>query len=376
MISKADLVPLNEYKAATGRVLSVYLDIDQSNTANLNRNFELAFESKIKEAARMFEEEYEQRDFDGCIAEVRKVLARYEPRARGLVIFARSTGSVWMRELNVPVPTEVYWGASPHIKQFLEALDEFETYGVVLTDKSHSRIFTVSLGAIQKHADVHAMQPVRHVKSAGTDHLYSQSHLQRRADEHALSHLKRVVQLLDHVWKFNPFDRLVLAGATEATSELFRLLPKPMRARVVASAPLWADASESQIVEEVLFIGRKAERTLEIEKAELLIAASAKGHGATGLYSTLDALNANRVRELVYSQDFSALGGACGQCDAVFPSDMMNCEFCGMPVKPADDLAEAAIAKALSEGAAIEQFRGEAAEKLKAVGGIGAFLRY
>ncbi len=54
----------------------------------------------------------------------------------------------------------------------------------------------------------------------------------------------------------------------------------------------------------------------------------------------------------------------------------MNCDFCGLPVKPADDLVETAIGMALAEGAVIEQVRGEAAAKLKAAGGIGAFLRY
>jgi peptide subunit release factor 1 (eRF1) len=47
-----------------------------------------------------------------------------------------------------------------------------------------------------------------------------------------------------------------------------------------------------------------------------------------------------------------------------------------MPVKPDDDLMEAIIAKALAVGATIEQVHGEAANKLKLVGGIGAFLRY
>ena len=205
MISKTDLAAVNEYRMAVGRVLSVYLDVDQAHAENLNRNFAAAFESKIKEAGRSFEEEYEQRDFETCASEVRKLLTAYQPRARGLVIFARSTGSIWMRELNVPVVTEVFWGATAHVQQFLEALDEFETYGVVLTDRSYSRIFTVKLGTIEKHAEIHAMRGVRHLKTAGTDHLYSQSHLQRKADEHALSHLKRVVELLDHFAKSRPF---------------------------------------------------------------------------------------------------------------------------------------------------------------------------
>ena len=36
---------------------------------------------------------------------------------------------------------------------------------------------------------------------------------------------------------------------------------------------------------------------------------------------------------------------------------------------------ETAIGMAIAEGAAVEQFRGDAAEKLKSTGGIGAFLR-
>ncbi|HLH31695.1 MAG TPA: hypothetical protein VKY31_10870 [Terriglobia bacterium] len=377
MISKADLAPITDFKSGTGRVLSVYLDVDQSHAENLNRKFEAAFDSKIKQAFQSFEEEYEERDFENCVSEVRTLLRAYEPRARGLVVFARSTGSIWMRELNVPVATEVFWGTTAHVQQFVEALDEFETYAIVLTDRSQSRIFTVKLGAIEKQADIHALKEVRHLKTAGTDHLYSQSHLQRKADEHALSHLKRVVELLEHVSRFTPFDRLILAGGTESTSELFRLLTKPLRRKVIASASLPVNAPESQIVEEALFIGRKTERAHELETVDVVITASAKAnHAATGLLSTLAALNTNRVRELVYSEGRTFQGGVCETCDALFSTDMMNCDFCGLPVKPAYDLMEAIIAKALAEGATIEQVRGEAAEKFNDVGGIGAFLRY
>ena len=60
----------------------------------------------------------------------------------------------------------------------------------------------------------------------------------------------------------------------------------------------------------------------------------------------------------------------------MFASDDVNCEICGMPVKSADDLVENSIAAALTAGAAIEQVRGPAAEKLRNAGGIGAFLRF
>ena len=376
MITKADLEVLNNYRGELGHVLSVYLDVDQSNAANLNRKFETAFEARIREIAGTFKDEGERLDFQECATEVRKVIAAYHPRAKSLVLFTRSTGSIWMRELNVPVATEVHWGAGAHVKEFVEALASFETYGIVLTDRSRSRIFTVKLGTMTKQAEIHAMNATRHVKTAGTDHLYSQSHLQRKADEHTLSHLKRVVETLENFSAVTPFQRLVLAGSGPATSELYRLLPKAMRAKVVASATLPAHASESQILEEVLFIARKAEDEREMDKAQMLITASAKGHNAVSqLPDTLRALNEKRVRELIYAHGFTATGGVCEACRVVFPSNAGNCDFCGLPVKPADDLIETAIGMAIAEGAAVEQFRGDAAEKLKGAGGIGAFLR-
>src|SRR5438132_18444 len=119
MLSKTDLASVNECKATSGQVLSIYLDIDQSKAENLNRKFEATFESKIQELARAVQgdvgrsasaiarSDKKRQDFDICVAEARKVLAAYEPHARGLVIFARPNGSIWMRELNVPITTEI-----------------------------------------------------------------------------------------------------------------------------------------------------------------------------------------------------------------------------------------------------------------------------
>jgi peptide subunit release factor 1 (eRF1) len=262
------------------------------------------------------------------------------------------------------------------VKEFVEALASLETHGVVVTDRSRSRIFTVKLGTITKQAEIHATQATRHVKTTGTDHLYSQSHLQRRADGHALAHLKSVVEVLEQVHEAHPFARLVLAGAAAPAGELFRLLPKSMRARVVATTTLSSGATESQVLEEVLFIARKAEDKRDIEKVQMLITASAKGQNAVKqLPDTLKALNEKRVRELVYAHGFNVRGGVCEECHAVFPNDTGSCGFCGLRVKPADDLMETAISMAIAEGAAIEQFRGDAAELLNTAGGIGAFLR-
>lgn len=376
-ITVKDLGDLQESKAGAGRVLSIYLDVDQAKAANLNRGFEAAFESRIQVIARGFEEEYEQCDFGRCVDDVRKLLSSYEPHARSLVIFTRSTGPVWFREVNVGVDTQVNWGARPYLHPLVEVLDEFETYMVVVTDRSHSRVFTVKLGTIEKHAEIYALGPVRRLKTAGTDHLYSQSHIQRKADENSFSHLKRVAEVAGHVANLNPVSRLVLGGNAEATCELFRLLPKTLRGRVSGFTVISANAPEKEVLERTLASVTRAERDHEIAKVEWLITSAARGQKAVlTVPETLNAFNEKRVRELVYAEGFSAAGGICERCQVMFPSDDVTCDICGIPVKPAEDLIETAIEAALAEGAAVEQLRGPAAERLRAAGGIGAFLRF
>ena len=107
-ITAKDLGELRGSRIGAGKVLSVYLDVDQSKAANLNRRFECAFESRIQLIERKFEEEYEESDFMRCVDDVRKLLLTCEPHGRSLVIFAWSTGPIWFREVNVDVGTEVH----------------------------------------------------------------------------------------------------------------------------------------------------------------------------------------------------------------------------------------------------------------------------
>jgi hypothetical protein len=377
-ITARELGDLRTSTAGAGRVLSVYLDVDQARAANLNRGFVPALESRLQSIERTFEEEYEENDFEQCAADVRKFISSYTPHGRSLVVFASSTGPVWTREVNVDIGTEVHWGNTPYLHPFVEALDEFEPYIVVVADRAHSRIFTVSLGTIEKEAEIHALGSVRHIKTTGTDHLYSQSHIQRKADENILAHFKRVIAVLEHVVNRNPVSRFVLTGNAEATSELFRLFPKSLRTRVAGSVVMSSNASEKEILEGTLTLARRAERVQEIEKVDRLLTAAGKGEKAVAtIAEVLDALNKDGVRELVYAEGIYMPGGICNECHLLFPFDDIDCGVCGIPVKPADDLIETTVSVALSRGCAVEQVRGPAAEKLRVNGGgIGAFLRF
>jgi hypothetical protein len=53
----------------------------------------------------------------------------------------------------------------------MAAMDEFERYGVILTDRAQSRLFTVFMGEIEEHHEAFAEDEVRHSKTTGKDQI-------------------------------------------------------------------------------------------------------------------------------------------------------------------------------------------------------------
>ena len=91
MIDKSKLKELIDYKAGSDSpTLSVYLDIDQSDAANLNRMFEVALYNVLRE----IEETLDSRqlsDFKRDSIRVLDFVESYRPQAKGLVIFCDSS---------------------------------------------------------------------------------------------------------------------------------------------------------------------------------------------------------------------------------------------------------------------------------------------
>jgi peptide chain release factor subunit 1 len=344
MLTRTDLQTLSEFRKANGKVLSVYLDIDQSKATNLNRGFERALQTELRSVENTLESGDERVAFGAAALSILEIIGEHRPRTRAVILFARSGCPVWMKEIDVQIPTEVRWGDEAYIPLFIEALDEFERYAVVLVDKGRARIFTIALGAIHEEANVINGAPTA---DRDVDHIETRDQIRKRADAHSLRYFKRVAKILEIVNRNRPFERVVLSGTPEAKSALCRSMSKATRSKIMASMALPVRAPAREVLEQTLAAARKAERLFELTRTESLITAAAKGERAiTGPEETVDALKSRRVRELIYAEGLRR------------------------------DLVESAILSALEEGASIEQVRGDAAERLKAIGGMGAFLRF
>jgi peptide chain release factor subunit 1 len=160
MISRTEVELLLRQSTLGSPVLSVYLDVDQSNASNLRRKFYTALEDMLRSIEARLKGE-PLADFAADSTRVLEHIRLLEPSGKGLVLFAdASEGFFWSREVHIPVHNTARWSDAPYVKPLLALIDDYERYGVVLVDKERGRLFTVFMGEISEHADLLAALPV------------------------------------------------------------------------------------------------------------------------------------------------------------------------------------------------------------------------
>ena len=359
-------------------VLTVYLNVDQSSQPNLNRGFETQLSGIMLGVRKTISDSSELAQFDAAEQQIAEFVSHYHPRSSGLAMFVDTSDEFfWHRDIDFPVRNEARWDREFFAQPLANAMDQLETYGVVLMDRENLRLFLVSLGKIEECVHRAFEGRTRHIKTSGTDHIGSASQIQRKADVQVRANLRRSIMFVeDFIQKYH-VARLVLAGRPEIIGELGELLPKRLVSRLIGTASLSAGAPKQEVLAATQPVAEAYERATEVGIVRELLTAAAKGNKAViGLDRTLKALNSNRVWQFVYSYGYSAAGFACSQCAALSASDTAQCPQCKGSVTAIADVVEPAVQQALRRGAKMEVVTGEAAVLLnEAGGGIGALLK-
>lgn len=377
-IDKAELESLIQHDSGPGgRVLSVYLETDQSRQANLNRGFMVALTERFRAIEQQITDDRDRNRFRADAGRVAAAAERCVPRGRSLICFCDSGKDLFFeRELAVPISTQVRWEPSAWVRPLIELLDEYERYAVVLADKEEARLFTVWLGEIEEEREMFSARRKR-FKQTAKDAVMSQPNLQRREDEHVNLHLKAVADALDSLASERAFDRLILGGSRELLKALQARFTKRLQEMIAGETPLAIDASEREVLQTTMEIAEKAERANEADTVERLITAGSKQRQAVlGLDAALESMRMGRIMQLIYAESYARAGAQCGKCASLFPDGVEACAFCGGQVRPVDDVVSRLVDRVVDSGGEAECVHGPAADRLRPHGSVGAFLRF
>ncbi len=378
MIRTADLERLAAANGGRHGVLSVYLNLAPAR--QLRRSYRTAFNDLVKRLEEQLDSE-RRAAFQAEVARVWRYLDTEPPRGQGLALFSCAPLDLWQAyHLPVPVADDLRFGPTPYVGPLLDVLDEYERFAVALVDKEKARLFSVFMGEIEEERELFDVVPGRHDQGG-----WSQANYQRHHEMHVHWHLKRVAEALATLFRRRPFDRLVLAGPEEATSELRRLLPRPLRGRLVGTIPAETFMGEAEILRRTLEIERQLEREAEERiVGELAELTAAGGRATCGADATLDAIGQGEVRRLVVAEDTRFPGTECPQCGRLARAgygaearEGARCPLCGTELIILDDVVERATERVLDEKGTVEVVHAAAARRLmQECGGLGAFLRW
>ena len=359
-------------------VLSVYLSVDQSKAENLKRKFEARLKRMGSTVQRTLVDAAERERYAVALQHIKEFVSVYRPAARALVLFFDASDGFFSHyELEFPVSEQIHWNRELLLQPLANAMDQLESYGVVLTDRAKLRLFLVSLDGIVEFAhEVLDAKQVRRIKTVGMDKVGSSSRVQRKADNEVRVNLRHVIKKMDELTKSRKVHRFVLAGTQKITAELRNMLPIRLALSVIGEAVLPINASPEDVLASTQPIAGKFELDSEVEKVDSVVSSATKtGKSVVGLGRTLKALNSDRVWELIYAGEYLSPGYECPKCFALFSARPTRCPYCSSRIQAVKNVVERAVEHALRRRARVELVTGKASLALMTAGGIGAFLK-
>lgn len=374
MLGRGVLSRLHTLTQQKTYTLTMYLDIDQNKPSNRKRGFVVQAEALLKEL-----QSHHDRSprFDTACDDALGLVRRLRPKGKAaLVVVHTGTGLEEIHQLEIPFAPSAHWRRGAFLRPIVEAMDEHERYGVVLTDTQRARLFTVQMGEIKEHEGLFSETGSR-TRSMGADQMRAQKRRDQRHQEEVASHAKKVIDALHDLALHAPFDRLIVAGTPKATGQLVRLLPKRMGGKLVETVGMSVGASEKKVLEKILAVQREMEREQESRLVHGVLAELRDGGKAVAQFaSVLDAVNQGRVWKLFYSKGLTKEAGECTGCGAYSPHAVGPCVYCGGDVKPLAQCVDRISQSVIEMGGQVEVVDGPAADSLKPHGSIAALLRY
>jgi len=366
MLTDRDLQELLRYQAKSP-VLSIYLNTDPvEGNADAHK---LRLRSMLKDVDLSVDVEAVTRYFDH----------EHDWAGRSVAVFSCAKEDyLHTYSLAVPVRSRVRINDHPYVKPLADLLDSYGGYGVALVDKQEARFFYFHLGDLRERQGV-VGENVRRTKRGGG----SQAPGRRGGvagqtdyvDEVAERNIRDAVESAARFFAENHVRR-VLIGGTEDNIALFRSqLPKAFQSLVVGTFSISMGASQNEVQQKAMEIGRDAEFKREARVAEAVVTNAAKGRGGViDLEDTLNAVHEGRVQSLIIRDGFRAPGYRCVSCGYLSAEVFETCPFCGGEFSEISDAVEMAVRKVMRSGGDVDVIQND--HSVEGFNQIGALLRY
>jgi hypothetical protein len=282
--------------------------------------------------------------------------------------------------LQTEIANELHWG-KPALSQLQWLAAEHKPYCILVMDRGGARFFGYWLGEITQlqetvfEVDVSRWKKKDMGQVARTG-VRMKRGSQRDVFEHRMdaqyeSVCREMAEQANRLREKENFAAIFLAGPEELIEPIAQHSAQEVRKRVVLIRKDLGKLAPHELQEHVEPEIDKWEREREFALVNCLLG-SERG-AVIGIDETLAQFQAGKLRSLLLVRDFDADLHQCKLCAWIDRSGDLRCPVC-KGERRATTLRDTLPDLAVRFGADIEVVSGEAAEKLKDAGGIGAWL--
>jgi hypothetical protein len=362
-------------------VLTAYIDVNPGNPRN--QGTPRGYITWLKSNGRALSRELSRdarKTFRTQLARIEKFLRTKRSSSRSIIVLAGP--HVWDSvPLQVDITEELHWG-KPSLQQMTWILDEHRPRGAVLIDGSGARCFRFWLGMVTEDegatysVDISSWRKP-HLVGPSTSAVAKQYGVQRdRVKNRMATQRDRFVRsLAGHIVRWSAehgMDQVILVGAPGDVASTCKALPARFREQTTLVQKTLTGITAGDVKNRLQSILEKWERDYEDRLVGALVSRQRKA--IIGLDRTLAELQRGRVRELVVARGISGSVRECLNCGWIDRTADPNCAICNS-TRRSRSLRTAIPELASIHAVPVEVVAGKAAEKLRRVGGIGAWLR-
>jgi hypothetical protein len=361
-------------------LLTIYLDTNPAKQINqgLSPGYLTKFESQAKAVA----ETVPTSDLQLFLQQVQRAgayLQDHPTNCRGAVIFAGPDAWEFV-PLQVEVEDEVHWGA-PALAQLFWLLDEQKPCGVLVVGQKRAQFFLLWLGEMlaleekefklepSKEKEMGPISRPGVRMSRGTNRDAFERHV---TAQYAHYH-KEIAEDVVRWSAAEHLDSFFLVGVDEMTRGIQKQLPQALRERaILVEEDLGWVESRSELEKRIQPFVEKHQRERELALIDALLGDSRAV--VLGIDETLVQLQQGRVRNLAVVKSLDGSLRQCLKCSWADRTQDPACPACGGERQIAR-LREVLPHLVRRYNVSVEVVSSEAARRLQAAGGMGAWLR-
>jgi peptide subunit release factor 1 (eRF1) len=330
-------------------VVSLYVAIDPGISQSDVHSHVTSLLDRIDGLAKDRDLEHEPRlSVRGDIERIKERLSEELWQPKGLAVFSCS-GRGFYEEVSLPraVRDRILIDDAAFVRPMLAVLDEYRRACVVLVDKEWARAWEV-------YQD--EMQELTTFKDRlGKFDNYAGGDVDRIRNEQSKRHYRRVVQVLDELFRTDRYDLLVVGGHDFEIPAFLGFLPRDLRDRLAGSFsidPPTATAAEIRAGADGVLQRYESDQERKAV-AEVLNRAAAGGLAAVGIPACLWAGSVAAIQTLLVQEGVTAAGVVCDDSGwLALAGD--TCPLSGKPTRPTPDVIDDLVQAVIDEGGSIE----------------------